>query len=382
MNVTVLGTGGTIASTGDETGAVPTERGEALVEQVPELEEYGDIAVEQVAQLPSYEMTAETLESIGERVAELDDDSTTDAVVITHGTDTMEETAYFLDVSLHPSTPVFLTGAQRRPDEQGSDGPTNLITAFTAAEEFIENDGADGGTYIAFDEEIHSARFATKVHTSNLDAFASPGVGPVATHDRSGVRVLRQPRSESVHIPNAALDSTVFVVGSGAGVDERLAVAALDMGADGLVVNGTGLGNATAELGEFIESTIRDGTPVVVASRCFAGRTTPVYGGSGGGETLRSAGAMFAGDLPAQKARLKLMLALSKYGEDGETDDEALRALFDAKRTDPSVVLRFALVHGRVVLVLPRDVFEREELGVLVALHVLDELLQERNHVR
>ena len=332
MNVTVLGTGGTIASTGHETGAVPTERGEALVENIPELEEYGDIAVEQVAQLPSYEMTAETLESIRERVAELDDDSTTDAVVITHGTDTMEETAYFLDASLHPSTPVFLTGAQRRPDEQGFDGSTNLVTAFAAAEAFLENDDADGGTYIAFDEEIHAARFATKVHTSQLDAFASPDIGPVATHDRSGVRILRQPRSETVHIPNAALDPTVFVVGSGAGVDERLAAAALDVGADGLVVNGTGLGNVTAELGEFVESEIRDGTPVVVASRCPAGRTTPVYGNAGGGETLREAGAMFAGDLPAQKARLKLILALSKCsGEDGETDDDEFRALFDAE---------------------------------------------------
>ncbi len=332
MNVTVLGTGGTIASTGRETGAVPTERGEELVEQVPELEEYGNLAVEQVAQVPSYEMTAATLESVRDRVAELDDDSDVDAVVITHGTDTMEETAYYLDVSLHPSTPVFLTGAQRRPDEQGSDGPTNLITAFAAARAFVDNDGADGGTYVVFDEEVHSARFVTKVHTSNLDAFASPGVGPVATHDRSGVRVLGSPRSESAHISNASFDPTVFVVGSGAGVDERLAAAALNAGADGLVVNGTGLGNVTAELGEFIESAVRDGTPVVVTSRCLAGRTTPVYGSTGGGETLRNAGAIFAGDLPAQKVRLKFMLALSKYGgEDGETDDEALRSLFDAE---------------------------------------------------
>lgn len=330
MNVTVLGTGGTIASTGQETGAVPTQRGEALIERVPELDEYGDIAVEQVAQVPSYEMTAETLESIHERVAELDGDSTSDAVVVTHGTDTMEETAYYLDVTLNPNTPVFLTGAQRRPDERGFDGSTNLITAFAAAEAFVEKDGS--GTYVAFDEKIHSARFATKVHTSQLDAFASPDIGPVATYDRSGVRILRQPRSESVHIPDASLDPTVFVVGSGAGVDERLAAAALDAGADGLVVNGTGLGNVTAELGELVQSAIRDGTPVVVTSRCLAGRTTPVYGNAGGGETLRDAGAIFAGDLPAQKARLKLLLALSKHGgEEEKKDYEALRAFFDAE---------------------------------------------------
>ncbi|GKZ15569.1 asparaginase [Haladaptatus sp. T7] len=344
MNVSVLGTGGTIASTDSETGAVPTERGTELVERVPALREYGDISVEQVAQVPSYEMTAETLELVGERVAELDDDSGTDAIVVTHGTDTMAETAYFLDATRRPTTPVLLTGAQRRPDERSSDGPANLVTAFAAARAFA--DGGHGGTFVAFDGAVHSARYATKVHTSALDAFSSPGVGPVATHDREGVRILRRPRSETEHIPDASLDPTVFVVGSGAGADERLAAAALDAGADGLVVNGTGLGNVTASLGEFVESTVRNGTPVVVASRCVAGRTTPVYGGAGGGETLRNAGAMFAGDLPAHKARLKLALALSTYsgekdgceesdgrtgsdGDDESDEHEKLRALFD-----------------------------------------------------
>jgi L-asparaginase len=326
MNVTVLGTGGTIASTDRETGAVPTERGSALVERVPALEEYGDITVEQVAQVPSYEMTGETLETLGERVAELDGDSDTDAIVITHGTDTMEETAYYLDVTRHPDTPVFLTGAQRRPDERSSDGPANLVTAFAAARAFV--DCGHGGTYVAFNEAVHSARFVTKVHTSALDAFSSPGVGPVATHDRNGIRILRRPTNETAHIPDGTLDPTVFVVRSGAGVDDRLGVAALEAGADGLVVNGTGLGNVTARLGEFVESAVRDGTPVVVTSRCVEGRTTPVYGGAGGGETLRAAGALFADDLPAHKARLKLALALSTRS--GENDGhEEIRALFD-----------------------------------------------------
>ncbi|MFH5798036.1 asparaginase [Haladaptatus sp. CMAA 1911] len=335
MNVTVLGTGGTIASTDRDTGAVPTERGSALVEEIPALADYGDVSVEQVAQIPSYEMTAETLETVGERVAELDADSETDAVAVTHGTDTMEETAYYLDATLQPDTPVLLTGAQRRPDERSSDGPANLVTAFAAARAFA--DGGHGGTYVAFDEAVHSARFATKYHTSALDAFSSPGVGPVATHDRNGIRILRRPASETAHIPDGTLDPTVFVVGSGAGVDDRLGEAALEAGADGLVVNGTGLGNVTASLGEFVESTVRDGTPVVVTSRCVAGRTSPVYGGSGGGETLRAAGALFAEDLPAGKTRLKLSLALSKYGENGDDGDGgendgrdgALRGLFD-----------------------------------------------------
>ncbi|WP_227375940.1 asparaginase [Haladaptatus halobius] len=322
MNVTVLSTGGTIASTAGENGAVPTEGGDRLVEAVPELDAVGDIEVEQVAQIPSYELNAETLEAIGGRVYDRIGDAAVDAVVVTHGTDTMEETAYYLDATLQPETPVFLTGAQRRPDEVSSDGPANLVTTFEAARTFA-NEGR-GGTFIAFDGTVHAARFGTKVHTSRLDAFDSPDVGPVATVDREGVRILRRPRSETTPIANGSLEPSVYAIRSGAGVDETVGKAVVERGADGLVVEGTGLGNVTAELGAFVRSTVDDGIPVVVTSRCIAGRTAPIYGGVGGGAKLREYGAMFEGDLPAQKARLKLTLALSEHD-----DLESIQALFE-----------------------------------------------------
>ncbi|WP_227355179.1 asparaginase [Haladaptatus salinisoli] len=322
MNVSVLSTGGTIASTSGEDGAVPTESGDRLVEAAPELDAVDGLEVEQVAQIPSYEMDAETLKTIADSVRDAVGDPAVDAVVVTHGTDTMEETAYYLDATLQPETPVFLTGAQRRPDEVSADGPANLVTAFEAARTFANEEW--GGTFVAFDGTIHAARFATKVHTSALDAFDSPGVGPVATVDREGVRILRRPRSETTPLENGSLDPSVYVLRSGAGVDETLGKAAVDRGADGLVVEGTGLGNVTAELGGFVRATVDDGVPVVVTSRCVAGRTAPVYGGTGGGAKLREYGAMFAADLSAQKARLKLTLALS------ERDDlESIRAPFE-----------------------------------------------------
>ncbi|WP_306055858.1 asparaginase [Natronococcus wangiae] len=314
MNVTVLSTGGTIASTDAAGGPEPTRTGAQLLEAVPELEEYASLTVEEVVQTPSYEMDATTLERIGDRVRGLEDDPTVDAVVVTHGTDTLEETAYYLDVTVQPDTPVFLTGAQRRPDEVSPDGPGNLLTAVRAGRAFADR-GADGA-FVAFNETVHAARSAAKTHASALETFRSANAGPVATVDRDGVVVHRAPRSETRPLAATSLAATVFTIKSGSCVTGELLAAALERDPDGLVIEGTGLGNATAGIAEGVREATGDGVPVVVASRCLEGRATPVYGGDGGGERLRKYGAIFAGDLSAQKARIRLALALETYDDE------------------------------------------------------------------
>lgn len=324
MEIVVLGTGGTIASTSGEDGATPVKSGEELVSAVPEVGAYASVTVEQVAQTLSFEMDAATLESIAGRVATLDDDAGVDALVLTHGTDTLEETAFYLDAAVAPETPVFLTGAQRRSDELSPDGPANLRTAFRAAREFTDRDC--GGVFVTFNEEVHAARYVTKAHTSKLEAFESPGAGPVATVEHDTVQVIREPTSETPTVPARSLAPDVYVVQSGTAVDADLLDAALERDADGVVVEGTGLGNVTAGLGD----AVADATEhmlVVVTSRCFEGSVGPVYGGDGGGETLHRHGAIFAADLAAHKARLALLLALSAYD-----DRERIRELFAAFR--------------------------------------------------
>ncbi|WP_049920780.1 asparaginase [Halopiger djelfimassiliensis] len=326
MHVTVLSTGGTIASTAAEDGAHPTKRGQDLVAAVPELKEYASLTVEEVARVPSYEMDAETLETIGERVraiTDADGSDAADAVVVTHGTDTMEETAYYLDVAVQPETPVFLTGAQRRPDEVSPDGPANLLTAVRAGRAFADR-GA-GGTFVAFDEAIHAARTATKVHTSRLDAFRSRDAGPVATVDREGVTIHRPPQRETRPLPATSLEPAVRTIKSGSCATGELVEAAVERGADGLVIEGTGLGNATAGIADAVRAAIDDGIPAVVTSRCLEGRTTPVYGGVGGGQRLRAHGAVFAGGLSAQQARIRLTLALEAFDD---PDVSTLRSAF------------------------------------------------------
>lgn len=317
-SITVLGTGGTIASTGSEEGASPSKSGETLVSAVPQIKDYADIEVQQVSQRSSFDMDRETIEEIGASAREAAANGA-DAVAVMHGTDTMEESAYYLDLTLDLDIPVIFTGAQRRPDEISADGPANILTAVRAASN--ERINSQGGVYIAFDKRLHAARDVTKEHTSDLDAFESPDKGPVAAFTRSDVRIFRQPGSYSAHLDVENPDSEVRMVKSATGVDGKLIDLCLEQETDGIVLEGTGLGNTTTSVGEAVERAVDSGVPVVVTSRCHAGSTAPVYGSGGGGKTLADYGAIHGNDLPSHKARIKLMLAIEETRDPKELKD-------------------------------------------------------------
>ncbi|UPM45066.1 asparaginase [Halocatena salina] len=321
-SITVLSTGGTIASTPGENGATPSKRGAELVAAVPEIESYADVEVVEVVQTPSFDMDRASLMKIAEYTHTAVDEGA-DGVVITHGTDTMEESAYYMDLVLQRNAPVVFTGAQRRADEVSPDGPSNLLTAVRAAshERFRSSDGV----YVAFDEAVHAARDVTKRHTSDLSTFISPDKCPVARFTRETVRIHREPGSRSASVETTALSADVVIVQSGIGVGARQVNDAIEAGVDGVVVEGTGLGNTTSTLGDAIADAIEVGVPVVITSRCLGGAVEPVYGTPGGGETLRSHGVIEGGDLPAYKARLKLMLLIAER----DRDLDALREAFE-----------------------------------------------------
>lgn len=306
--VRVLNTGGTIASTGGDGGATPEKRGDELLAAVPGLADYADLEAVQVAQIPSFDMDFPTIRRIADSIQEAATDGV-DGVVVTHGTDTMEESAYVLDLLLNEPIPVVLTGAQRRPDETSPDGPANLQTSVRAASH--GRLAGTGGVYIAFDEELHPARNVTKSHTSSLDTFESPDAGPVAVFGRGEPRFFREPGTITPHLPVDELSAVVEMVKTGIGVGGVDIERAIEVQADGLVVEGTGLGNTTTAIGDAIAEAIEAGIDVVVTSRCHGGAVEPVYGGGGGGATLAAHGVHFGGALPAHKARLKLLLVLS-----------------------------------------------------------------------
>lgn len=320
-HVRIASTGGTIASTssgpGSEPGKTPSHSGDDLVDAVPEIGEHATIDVEDVCQVSGFQMDGAALERLVDAIDRAAADGV-DGVVVTHGTDTMAESAYALDLACGATAdlPVVFTGAQRSFDQLGTDGPPNLLAAVrTAAHDRVRD---AGGVYLAFNDTVHAARRVVKGHTSKLETFESPGAGPVGEFAPDGLRFFREPGSYSASMPDATVnaDVRVEIVTSALGVDGRQVERALsdetEPGADGLVVAGTGLGNTTAELAAALESALADGVPVVLTSRCHAGPTAGVYGGDGGGKTLLEAGAISGGGLPPWKARLKLLLALSR----------------------------------------------------------------------
>lgn len=314
--VQVLSMGGTIASTPGEGGASPSQSGEALIESVPELNDHADeIIVDQVTQLGSFNLDHDDVADLGEAAREAED--VADGIVVTHGTDTMEESAYHLDLALDLDIPIVFTGAQRRPDEVSSDGPANLVTAFRAA----THGDIRTGVYIAFNEELHAARDVTKSHTSKLETFESAGgKGPIAVFTRDEVQLYREPGSKSVELSTLHTDRTVPIVSSGQGMDDRQIRSAIEHGDDGIVLDAFGLGNTSETLSTAVRDAISSGVPVVITSRTHAGTLAAVYG-NGGGETLQKYGALSGDDLPAHKARIKLLLALKETTSLNELQD-------------------------------------------------------------
>jgi L-asparaginase len=312
--VLVCSTGGTIASTAEDGAATPTEPGEHLVAAVPDLRER--VRVEELARRPSPDVDFAVLECLRERVRAHAADADT-GVVVTHGTDTMAESAYYLGLVRSGGPPVAFTGAQRRPDQPGADGPANLATAVSAVEEPTLREA--GGVYVCLNGELHAARDAVKSHAWRPDAFASPGKGPVATRGPGGFERYRALGSRAATFdPEGPPEADIAVVTTGIGVGRGPVDRAVEAGCDGIVLQATGLGNAPEPVAAAVGDAVAAGVPVVVTTRCHAGGVAAVYGG-GGGHALREAGAVLAGDLPAPKARIKLLVALAA----GTDPDEA-----------------------------------------------------------
>jgi L-asparaginase len=303
MTVAIVATGGTIASLADpDTGVVrPAVSAADLARGLT------DVRVEEVARVNGWNVTPETMLEVARRVSAALEEDAVEGAVVTHGTDTVEETAFLCDVTVASDKPVIFAAAMRSGGEVAADGPRNLLCAVQVA----RAPAARGlGAGLVLNDEVHTARWARKQDSFRLSAFRSPGHGPVGTVVPGAVRIPAPPTRRFVTALPGAL-RPVAVVQTYTGMEEGLIEAVLDAtGAAGLVLEGTGLGNVpgTAERG--IAAALARGLPVVVATRVPTGGTGAVYGGPGGGVTLRDMGVIAAGELPAAKARLLLMLLL------------------------------------------------------------------------
>lgn len=320
--VAIVATGGTIAEKLDPKtgGAVPAVSGQQLVAAVPQLKAVANIAVHQFSNIDSSQMSPEIWARLSRAVNAILARPEIRGVVVTHGTDTMAEGAYFLELTLRSDKPVVFTGAMKDASDPGPDGPGNIFNAVTQ----VCSDQATGwGVTVTLNAFINSARAVRKTDKTNPQTFMSGHAGYLGYIVDNQVMRLNVPLyRQKLPLPDK-LPKVVYL-STFSGDDGSLVRFAADSGAAGIVIDGVGAGNVNAATFEAIKYALGKQIPVVVSSRVYHGSVAPIYGDQGGGKTLQENGCILAGDLVGHKARLLLMLGLAEHG----SDLGKLRALF------------------------------------------------------
>ena len=318
--IAIVSTGGTIAMVKKGRDVVPFDKGNALVTDIPELYDIADVELHEFSNVPSPYMTPSSMWNLAKTIDELLEEKGYDGVVVTHGTDTLEETAYFLDLVLKTEKPVVLTASMRNISELSTDGPRNVLSSVMVA---VCDESYGMGAVVCLNDEIHAAREVTKTYTSNVATFDSPGYGPLGVVDENNVIYFRKSLTrEKIYADR--IEEKVAVVKTFTGDDGSILRAVYQLGYKGIVLEGFGRGNVPPQLSDVVEEIVKSGVPVVITSRCFKGRVYPIYGYTGGGADLRRKGAILSEHPLAQKARIKLMVVLGKTN-----DIEEIRKYFE-----------------------------------------------------
>ena len=317
--VAIFAMGGTIAmAERGEHGVKPSLGADALVEAVPQLAEVASIEAETFRLLPSPEVTIPDLFALADAIEQAVADGAR-GVVVTHGTDTMEESAFVLDRILAVDAPVVLTGAMRNPTLAGPDGPANLLNSVSLA---VHEPARGLGVMVVMNDEIHAARYVQKGVTSNPAAFRSMPAGPLGWFAEGAVRVAGRPGPRrTIAVARDAEVAPVALLTVTLGDDGRLIEQALDAGYRGIVMECTGGGHAAAWVADKLADAARR-VPVIMASRTGAGEMLrQTYDFKGSEIDLLARGLISAGWLDGLKARLLLTLLLMAGADEGAIQD-------------------------------------------------------------
>jgi len=306
--IVLVFTGGTISMRYDAAmgGAVPALAGKDILDLVPQLNEIAELEIDEFGAFPGPHMTTDRMWELRERIQSHLKRREVTGIVVTHGTDSLEESAYLVARSLASDKPIVFTGAMRTASELGWDGPANLGSAVRVA---ASEESKGFGVLVVMSDRIYAGLDVTKAHTHMLDAFESPGLGPLGVVDDGRVIFRRAIPSPNDVVDAPRLGGPVDIVYAYAGADARLLDAARQDGL-GLVIAAMGRGNVPPAMVPAIERWISESKPVVIASRALRGRVGRTYGYPGGGRRLHDLGAIFAGNRRPQQARIDLMLAL------------------------------------------------------------------------
>ncbi len=302
--VLIIATGGTIASTGnyyhDRGGKVNKISAEALTQAVPGIDKIATLSLEQFSNVSSEKIGPTQWLALAKRInAAFHDDTDLAGIVVTHGTDTMEETAYFLDLTVAGDRPVIVTGSMRPADAVGADGPANLYNAVRAA---AAPASRGRGTMVLMDDRLFAAREVTKTNTSRVETFKAPEHGPlaIADHDTLFFQRPRPTQRSTFDISGITSLPRVDIIYVYPGEDSALIDASLAAGARGLVIAGAGAGGTTPDMSDGLRRAKKEGASVIIGSR------------TGSGRVAGREGRTTAGDLNVQHSRVLLMLALTK----------------------------------------------------------------------
>ena len=312
--IALITTGGTIAMTKDPKtgGAVPTFSANRSITEIDRLNEIAMIEHHGFSNLPSPHISPSLMWKLSKLVDSLLERDDISGVVITHGTDTLEETAYFLDLTIKSEKPVVCTAAMRSIDELGTDGPRNVVSSVRVA---INSMAIGMGTMVCLNDEIHAAREVTKTYTSNVATFDSPGYGPLGIVDEDKIIFYRKPlQRETIEVKQ--IEEKIALYKTFTGDSGQILKSLPQIGFKGIVLEAFGRGNVPPKVADTIERLIKEASiPIIITSRCFKGRVLGIYGYKGGGLQLEKAGAIFAPGLSPQKARFKLMIVMGITSE-------------------------------------------------------------------
>lgn len=308
--ILVIHTGGTISMSEDkDTGKVETNAEHPMHRHQAFIQSLGDITEINPFQVPSPHMNNQYINQLKDIITESIDKDEYDAFVITHGTDTLEETAYLLDLTIDTKLPIILTGAMRSSNEIGSDGLYNYVSALKVAS---TDDAQNKGVMVVFNDEIHTAKNVTKTHTSNTSTFQSPNYGPIGSVTKTHVIFHHQPFPYKKY-PNINPNIKIGIVKAHMDLSSDLLDFFVEKQYDGLIIEALGQGNMPPTALKGIQNLLDADTPVVMVSRSFNGIVGGIYAYEGGGYQLQQMGIILSNGLNGQKARLKLLVGLSNH---------------------------------------------------------------------
>ena len=324
-NILIVFTGGTFSMKIDKNksgGAIPRYSGEELLKKIPDAKKFAKISFYDFGKYPGPHVTPDVMMELSKQLKRKLAEKKYNGIVITHGTDTLEETAYLIDLTIKTEIPIVFTGSMRNSSEPNWDGPKNLIDSI----QVCLNENSKGiGTLVCMHGEVNAASEVTKIFSNEFETFQSLDFGMLGFVQKGRVVYNRLPRFLEI-INTNKINTNVDLLTVYAGMDEKFFRNSADSGADGLVIEALGVGNVPPEAFKGVEYVIKKNIPVVLVSRCPAGETDYIYSYPGAGRHLHNLGVIFTDYLNGQKARIKLMLALSKT-----TDRKILKKIFEGE---------------------------------------------------